>query len=315
LRAHGHWWHHGNQNRWVALVDGEIAAYCGIIPTQCLINGGRESGFWWVDLVVAPEFRGRGVQRFLDTEIDRMGELKLGFPNSLAARIHRKHGWGVRGDMRVLMFPLRPLRVKKVRTGSGFPGSMLRGSACLATPFAALMRRHTMRYEPLTARIVEAPSPDLLAGIFERHKEKGTATTYRDGDYVRSRYFDAPYRAELSFFIAGPASLPTHFVVARNLTINGVKTTRLLDVFGDFADLEGLEDVLKLAVEDGARQGSSQITTLASIPELRAVLRSMGFLIGTKTRFCWRSNSQNVMRSLGLRGHWVLGDSDNDAPE
>jgi hypothetical protein len=172
-----------------------------------------------------------------------------------------------------------------------------------------------MRYEPLTARTVESPSPDLFAGIFERYKQEETATTYRDVDHVRFRYLDAPYRTEFTFYVAGPASSPSHFVVARNVTLNGVKTTRILDVFGDFADLEGLEDVLRLAVKDAAWQGSSQVTVLVSIPELQAMLRAMGFLIGAKTRFCWYSNCQKIMRSLGLRGHWVLGDSDNDASE
>jgi hypothetical protein len=243
-----------------------------------------------------------------------MEELKLGFPNSVAAQIHRKHGWRVREDMRVLMLPLRPLSVKKVRTAHGLRGSLLRGGALVASPFAERVRQRIMRYEPLTARIVESPSSDLFAGIFERYKQEETVTTYRDVDHVQSRYLDAPYRAELVFYLAGPTSSPSHFVVVRNITLDGVKTTRILDVFGDFADLGGLEDVLRLAVKDAAWQGSSQVTVLASIPELQSLLSSIGFLIGMKTRFCWYSSCQKVMRSLAVKGHWVLGDSDNDAP-
>ena len=94
LIEHGEWWYGGDHNRWVILAGDQIAAYCAFLPTKVWINGGEENALWWVDLVVAPQFRGQGLQSIFDREILQRSEIKLGFPNELAAKIHRKHGWG-----------------------------------------------------------------------------------------------------------------------------------------------------------------------------------------------------------------------------
>jgi len=148
-----------------------------------------------------------------------------------------------------------------------------------------------------------------------KYKRDDTTTTYRDTKYIQWCYLDAPYRSDLVFYIAGPLSSPTHFLVSRYVGFQCVKATRILDVLGNFDDLEGLKDILKLAIKDAISQGSSQVTIMVTLPELQSVLRSIGFLIRATSRFCWYSTSQAVMRSLGERCYWTLADSDNDAPE
>ena len=315
LCFHGNWWHRGAENRWAILADNEIAAYCAVIPTNCFINGIREPVLCWVDLIVAPEFRGRGLQTLLDQEIRKRMEVKLGFPNELAAEIHQKHGWSVREDFQIMMAPLRPLGVKNVRAAAGFRGSLLRAGSVGLIPVINVLKQSLLRYTPINAQAIEAPSADVFAEVFERNKKDTTATTYRDEDYIRWRYLDAPYTSELGFYVAGPFSSPTHFLVARHVSFQGVKTTRILDLFGDFSDLAGLKDILKLAVKDAILQGSNQVTVFVTLWQLQSVLRSIGFLIRAKVRFCWHSRSEAIMQSLGGPGYWTLADSDNDASE
>ncbi len=75
-------------------------AYCAVIPTAMRVAGERVDAAWWVDLVVDPDHRGRGLQRAFDEKVRAAAPLIVGFPNTLAAVIHRKHGWGVREDSR-----------------------------------------------------------------------------------------------------------------------------------------------------------------------------------------------------------------------
>ncbi|NIS68856.1 MAG: hypothetical protein GTO12_07830 [Proteobacteria bacterium] len=315
LHSCAEWWHRGNQNRWAILADGIIAGYFGVIPTICLINGVQEPAWWWVDLVVAPEFRGQGLETLLDREVRKNSKVKLGFPNELASKIHRKHGWGLREDLQVLMLPLRPLNMKKVRKASDFRAFLLRLAALALTPLASIGHQCLRRYTPLTAKAVELLSPDVFEAVFEKYRRDNMVTTYRDPEFFGWRYLEAPYRSELAFYIAGPCSCPTHFLIARHASSMGVKTTRILDVFGDFHDRENLADILKLTVKDALLQGSSQVTILVTLPELRSVLRSIGFVIGAKVRFCWHGPSQPIMRSLSGRTYWTLADSDNDTEE
>ena len=87
LLHHGTWKHRGEDHQLV-LVDGaKIVGYCGVIPVKCRIAGQPREAVWWVDLVIDPDHRGRGLQTIFDEHIRSMTQLKLGFPNALAAKI------------------------------------------------------------------------------------------------------------------------------------------------------------------------------------------------------------------------------------
>jgi hypothetical protein len=149
-----------------------------------------------------------------------------------------------------------------------------------------------------------------------KYKRDDTITTYRDADYFQWRYFEAPYRSELDFYVDGANSCPAHCVIARHVRFQDVMTTRILDVFGDFDDLNGLKDILKFAAKDAINHLSGQITILVTLPQLRSALRSIGFQIVSSSRFCWYSTSPEIMNSFSKSlYHWSLADSDNDAPE
>jgi hypothetical protein len=315
LEAYGTWWHHADHNRWAILVDGEIAAYCAVIPTKCLINGVQERAWWWIDLVVAPEFRGRGLQAFFDREVRNMSDVKLGFPNKLAAKIHRGHGWGVREDFAVFILPLRPGGMKIIRNGTGARGTLLRTGAGLLGPVAMVWRHYVRHCKTRSAYPTETVSASLLEGIFFRYQESKISTVYRDAESFFCRYLNSPYRSELAFYLAGPPESPSHYLIARHGTIQGVKVTRILDLFGDFSQIGRLRDIVLLAVKEAIQLGSTQVSMMVTLPELRSVLQSVGFLIATKTRFCWHSHSKDMMQALGQRCYWTLGDSDADAPE
>ena len=316
LSRYGAWWHGGDQNRWVVTVDREIAGYCAVIPGRVLVEGEIQPAIWWVDLVISSRFRGRGLQSIFDTRIREMDILKLGFPNELAANIHRKHQWGVREDLAVLMLPLQPTHIRRVWDASGRKGFLLKAAAQVLQPWAALRRFRSARYQPRTARRLETASPQILAEIFERWLHTAQAhhinTTVRDGDYLQWRYFDSPFYAEHAFYIAGPQEAPTHYLIARHLQRGAQKITRILDLFGDFEQPEVLSDLVQLAVQDAIERGASQVTLLVSLPELASRLRSLGFFLKAPTRFCWYSASEAIMHCLAGPIYWTLADSDND---
>jgi GNAT superfamily N-acetyltransferase len=316
LRRYGAWWHRGDENRLAVVRGNEIAAYCAVIPTRCRIDGETHPAVWWVDLIVLPEFRGQGLQHLLDERLRAWGDLKLGFPNPLAALLHLRHGWGVREDFRTLMLPLEPRRTRIVRSARGTQGALLRLGAVALSPAAWLLRRRFSRYQPSTARAVENPDPHALAAIFERHGPRGVATTCRDGAFIQWRYLDAPYRAELKFYVAGPADDPTLALISRSMASPSGTIVRFLDLFGDLEDAARLRDIVLLALGDAARDGALQVTVLAALPRLRSFFRSLGFLFGSKARFCWHSHSPDLLQLLERKDcHFSFADSDSDAPD
>ncbi len=305
LGRHGTWWHGGRENRLVLEVEGTIAAYCGVIPVRCLLDGAPRDALWWMDLVVAPEYRGRRLQSHLDVEVRRRTSLLLGFPNELAARIHRKHGWGVREDLRTMLAPLDPSGLNVVRRG----GRLLAAGALAARPLAALWRRRLVSHRPRTARRVDEPDVEQWAGL-SRHGAATLATTVRDEAYLTRRYLEAPHRGELRFYESGTLAL-----VSRRLQRHGRLEERVLDLFGDLQDRARLGDLLRFALGEASRAGAVQVTALASHGELAAAFRHSGFWLGSTARFCWTSPDSSLMEALERsRLHWCLGDSDNDDP-
>ncbi len=309
LHHHGAWWHGGDHNRWVLAVGERIAGYCAVIPARVRLAGEPRAAIWWVDLVIAPEFRGQGLQSLFDEKIRSLATLKLGFPNALAAAIHRKHGWGVRHDLRVKMLPLRPRHIKAVRQAAGPLALGARLIGWLLSPPAALLRRRLARYVPQTAAPIHHPDPEILARAAQRLPHT-LATTHRDADFLHWRYLQSPYRDQLRFYRRGDAAAPSHILIARQSAVQGTPITRILDLYGDLNDLDGLRDVLALALRDATLAGSAQVTALLSLPELDALFRGLGFVINAVARFCWHPRTTPLTRAL-----WTLADSDNDLPD
>ena len=316
LIEHGAWWHGSDLHRLVLLVEGQIAGYCAVIPARVWVAGQERKALWWVDLVIAPQFRGRGLQTLFDRRVREMTDLLLGFPNELAAKIHRKHGWGVRQDMELLLLPLWPRAVKPVRSAAGGRGLLLRTAALGLSPLAAAWRRRLSRLRPsVPARRLEKPAAARLAGVYRRWQTLPFNTTCRDEEFFNWRYFAAPQPGEYVFFTAGDPDVPSHYLIARHMRQGDVRFTRILDVFGDFKDVAALQALLALAVQDAISQGSGQVTLLAARPELRSAARRLGFLLSAPVGFCWLSDAPEMMEALAGENYWSLGDSDNDAPD
>jgi hypothetical protein len=315
LRDHGAWWHRGEDNRMVLTVEGEVAGYCAVIPTRCQVGDRSLDAVWWMDLVIDPKFRGQRLQSLLDVEVRRRSELLLGFPNALAAVIHRKHGWGVREDLASLVAPLRPLGLNAVRRTTGLKGVAVRGVAALAAgPFR--LRRALLAGRDEDGELVRrevAPSAPELARI--ARLQEPSITAIRDADFLRWRYLEAPVRDQLRIFTAGPAGQPRVAAILRLLPPELGGAARLLDVFGELRRDEMVLPLLRRIVCHGAAMGAPQITALAAHSRLARQLRRSGFWLRGPARFCWWSGDAEIMRLIAQGNHhWVVGDSDHDEP-
>ncbi len=312
LRDHGAWLHAGQENRWILLVDGNIAGYCAVIPTRVSVEAQVLPAIWWVDIIVAPEFRGQGLQSHFDQKLKQDNLLKLGFPNELAAKIHRKHLWGVRDDLQVRLCPLRPLEVNQVSASRGRHGFLLKlGALALSLPMAAF-RFWLGHRKPKNVFQLDQPSPSFLSEIVSRAPSPAFATTCRDEAYFQHRFLDAPYVDQLKFYFFGPSESPSYYLITRTLPHHGHVVTRVLDFFGDFAQLRALRELLLAAAEDAAKNHASQITVMATLPELHSVLRSAGFFLSAAARFCWLSYDLQLMQAFSNSIYFTLADSDND---
>jgi len=314
LEAHGNWWHGGDNNRLVIMVDEQIAAYCAIIPTRIGIAGVVRQAIWWVDLFVAPMFRGLGLQSIFNQEVLKRTEIKICFANELAARIHQKHGWFLREDLNVLMLPLKPFHINKVKRSQGLKKLVYYGLALGLNPWTARHRQRALRFQSMNAREDFNPNADILAGVFERAHTSNECTTYRNWDFFQKRYFNSPLRDQYHFYTHGDPNIPSHYAIMRLLDIQNEKVSRILDLYGDFQDQKSLSTLVNFVVSECVRLGANQVTILVSLPEIQKTLRAAGFILRSKSRFCWFTDHPEVDEALSSSSYWTLADSDNDEP-
>ncbi|MDD2922523.1 MAG: GNAT family N-acetyltransferase [Anaerolineales bacterium] len=310
-------WQHGKNDRWVLLKEKKIIGYCAVIPAKINMRGTITQALWWVDIVIAPQFRGCGYQTLLDQKMQNSAKLKLGFPNELAAKIHAKHRWGVREDFEIRLLPIYPLHIEAVRRAKGFTGTLLRFAAKLISPiYYALLKNALKLSKPKNVFRMETADIQALENIYMKFYKADMTTTARDADYFQRRYLDAPSADELTFYAAGAKDAPTHYLIARHIPATADKrgVTRILDAFGNFEDADKIIALVKFASLDAAQKSSAQVTIMVTLPALRKAILRAGFWAAGKSRFCWTSESKEQMQNLAAQAYWVLGDSDNDTP-
>jgi hypothetical protein len=184
-----------------------------------------------------------------------------------------------------------------------------------AWPLTALRRAQIMRYTPQSATRLENPSPELLEDVFMRHNaSQDVVTTYRDADYLQWRYFDYPFKDQLSYYINGPADAPDLVVIMRIAPYRKNNIARILDIFGDFTDQVALKDCLQLAMRDAARAGADSVMGMAWYPPLIEAFRSLPFVEADHLVFAWINEADTEMQERIKQKpyHWVVGDSDSD---
>lgn len=311
LLRHGTWKHRG-QDWQLALVDDEkVIGYCGVIPVRCRVGEETRDAVWWVDLVIDPAYRGRGLQTLFDDRVRAMTQLKLGFPNALAAAIHRQHSWGVREDYETLLMPLRPRQLRSLRSATGQRRLVLRVGARLMEPSAALLRRRLRsdaRRQIDRSSDIDAAS---LADVFERFHPVQQTTIARNRDYLDWRYGRSPNRAQLTVYRAENRLA----AVVRTLPGPDRPVVRVLDVFGALDRHALVVDLLKAVGHDAVSAGAAQATLFSTLPAIGRAARLAGFQVRSDGRFCWYSDDRSVHQAIANSvHHWVLGDSDHDEP-
>lgn len=312
LKEYGDWYHRGQENRLVAIVDEDIAGYCAVIPTTVQIDGLKKNALWWIDLYVDPKYRNIGIQHEFDLVVSSMAELKLGVPNELAMKVHRKHGWGVRDDYKMMLMPLIPQRVLQVVNSRGVKGFLMKVGAWILSPLFLIKRIILKGRSKLDGEDVFYPRiSDLL--LSSGSPESHTVSTFHDEKHVKWRFLDSPFFDQYRFYKVGENAKDALIIITRTFKRQKTNVTRILDVYGNLHNRKGFSSLLTSIISDAIRLGSSQITSLVTIPEFEQIYRKAGFILSTKARFCWLCDDQDLMNKIeNGTCHWNLADSDND---
>ena len=311
LEEHGSWLYREEEpavwaRNFCALRNGEIVGFGATIPAALSFHGERRNAVWYVDLIVDPQVRRRGVASAIIREIMGLRCWKLGFPRPTSLRALLKADWSCRRDAAVYLLPWKLWGTRKVR-------KMHRTLRWLSYPvtlgFGWILRSFLkIRIRPGTARAESRVSPRELSEIFYRY-ENPPITTWRDEGYIFWRFFEYPFADELRYYVSGN---PIRVCAVVRVYDDG-KAARVLDIFGDLASEPDVSDLLRTICFDLGREGVAQISCLASYPPLQRVLSKTGFLFKIRLPIVFQTASPEFTAALARDPvHFVYADADND---
>ena len=303
LIKHGEWLHNGNENRYVLLHGRKVIGYFGIIPIKVHWGKKQKDAFWWIDLFISSKYRGKGYQKIVDEYIRNKPGLKIGFPNKIAAIIHKKNGWTICDQSKVMMIPIKPSKSSLFKGENIFLGNFF---DFLIKPLIHLRSKTNSKWSYKDMH----PNFDEYADIFRKTiGEK--ITIEKNSEYFKWRYFNSPYKNEYDYYVCQKSIESEVILISRRVVENIGLKIRIVDMFGNLNDSAAVKDLVGFVINDSIKSNALQISILESNKSLQILLFQMGFIFFSKARFCYFPESdENRKEKLLMR--WSLSDSDND---
>ena len=298
----GSWLHKGDSNRFALVLNNRIIGYYGIIPTILSNTGKLEKAIWWNDLIISKEFRGNGYQNIIDDHIRNRSEIKLGFPNIVASKIHKKHGWYIDNSLKVMIFPIKPMLINKKISKNKLFSQLI---SFMSKPFL----KKALKYKPRWSSKDSKPKLEYYRNIF--HMNRYLCTTNRDMNYFKDKYIDSPFYDEYLFYHCKKNKRVNIYLICRKIITAKGLSLRIVDIFGSTWDFSALMDLIILVIRDSINEDLTHITVLESDKKIQALMFICGFFLFKKARVCFYVNPHANIKKL-QKARWVFADSDND---
>ena len=299
----GSWLHKGDSNRFALVLNNQIIGYYGIIPTIISNKGKLERAIWWNDLIISKEFRGYGYQNIIDDNIRNRPEIKLGFPNKFASKIHKKHGWVIKDSLKVMIFPISPSLISKKFSRNKFFSHFI---SFICKPFL----KNALEYRPRWSSRDLKPKLEYYKNIFYLNRGN-CCTTNRDMNYFKDKYFDSPFFDDYLFYHCKKNERVNIYLICRKIITDKGSFLRIVDLYGSTWDFSAFIDLINLVIKDSINEDLTHITVLESNKKLQGLMFICGFIFFKKARFCYYMNSHADIKNL-QKTRWVFADSDND---
>ena len=299
----GEWLHKGNENRYVFLLDAKIIGYFGFIPTKLIVNDKQINGIWWTDLIISNEYRGQGYQTIIDKFVKSRSDIKLGFCNDTAAKIHFKHNWKVYTNSKIMLFPINVDKIPVLKSNYLFK--------YIPKSISFMLKRSLLKFKPRWSIVDKTPKPDFYSKLSLLSFSNSLVNIDRNKKYLKWRYFNSPYSGDYKFYLCDMSEDVKVALIARIMRGNNGLQMRIVELFGTIRNNKAVKDLIKTVVSDAIKLGVVQVTMMESNLKLQYLLFQCGFFLFRRVNFVCQYNDAEIMKSIS-RVRLSFGDSDND---
>ena len=208
------WWYRVGYNESEPLIlslDNRVIGQAAYLPTNLNILGNKIPAIWFQDYAVLPEFKGKGLGKFLSKEWMKICPNQMAICSDDSLRVLKKLGWKDNFATKRLARPINALKflpiVKKLKLN--FINSGLR---------YFIKRKHSHNNSIKPYRIIE--NFKIINDSFKLKKivkNNEFAKIVRDEKWLHWRLIECPYRKDISFFEYKNNFAIVHIFLAENI--------------------------------------------------------------------------------------------------
>ena len=261
--------------------DGEkLVGLFRCIPVPCKVGDSYYLIDWNVDLMIHPEYRGKGLAMKLSRALLDDGDANTGLPltNSPTYKILEKLNGRF---LDVAPFPqiIRPFKMQAyARAVLKIPLVSHTFALLLGVYYALVVNRRT--YEPdIHVKVEKIERFDnSFDDFWENVQHDYPVIVKRDSRYLNWKFFDRP-DLEYTVYRASRNNVLEGYIVLRDEERFGVRTGFVVDILSRKKDIGVIESLLVTALNRFRERGMDQVSAQSFfVPTFRKVFSRMGFI-------------------------------------
>ena len=296
--------------------DGNIIAYCGLMPSKFYLTGKNYTGYIYHDTMVNPNQRGKGIGTKLIEGIIKQNPLFsiAVWMNAPNARVFEKCGWESVNNLPTYVRGYNTAAFVKLKWKSLNKISISILNLFLSAIYKLEKASYFYKKNKFTIEAIDQ-FDDRVDSLFYEIKNEYSFITYRTQEILNWKYSQAiaPHYSKL---ICNQGGKLVGYIVFRTRDVGeGKIVATLFDYLFSLKNMDVFTALLKNAIIEIEKEKPDSIEILCSNNTLRRVLNRFGFIKHTDNQFALKYiNHDSIAGSeqLSNGNNWFFTHGDGD---
>ncbi len=194
----------------------KVVGHLGFLPVKIKLNESLVSANWYIDLIIHPNFQGKGLGSMLVKEGQKYSKIQIAFANEAALKVYKKLNWNIKNSSRRLARPINP--IKWVPYIKNFQISFFKNL------YNFNLLKKLRKFEKLKVYNLKKDIKILNDTFFKRKVIKdNNITIYRDSDWISWRLKEFPELNDLFIF-----ELNDNYIIGHLFSYKNIKRLNIL---------------------------------------------------------------------------------------
>lgn len=219
LKKYYKWWYRLNNSPCEPLlvtVDDDVIGQMATVPSRIMVNKKLIDACFFIDFAILEKYQGKGAGSILVKAATKTRTAQIAFCNEAALRVYTKLGWNVNTDAKRILRPINPTKWFPVIKNVNFLDSRN-----IFNFFLNLKLRDKPNLKPF---LINKNFNKLLEAFNSKTENNFSPLMFaRDNEWFNWRFYDYPFRDQLSFF-----EFKNNFFIVNLFSKNNIRRVHLI---------------------------------------------------------------------------------------